>query len=218
MNLSEINTNLNENLYKSFVFYIPQTVFDFKPELIEELIEYRIVDELVLINEKGDVSLVEDAICSLEIMKKSGLLNTNKFLLLDAKGSYETEQYQPLFDSYVTQLSLYVYMTNWMQEHIIEQNFEATDEQKEALKLQSHLFKVHEIEVERLCRLKPTSSNVEFSISNFNKQKPNFFKDISKKVKTIPTSKEPTIKKKKKILLTDEEAEHFLIEQLFAKI
>lgn len=218
MSLSEINNALIEALYKSFLFYIPQKVFEQKPELIGVFIEQRIVDTLVLVNSKGEGKIVHEHLCWLEVMKKVNLLADNKFLLIESKGKYDKEQFNHLFNSYNIQLRFYIHVSKWMYEHVDEQYFNITTDQKESLRTQLELFEAHFKEVHQLFGAKPLSLlKSNFNFSKFNKEYPDFIKNLKEKAKSKPLlPQEKSIKKTKKVLITDKEAELFLIEHVFS--
>ena len=216
MELDKLFTELWQNLYKSFIFYIPE-------RLMPDLDNKDALNMVILIDNQGFDSELNDQVCNHVILGKSMVLNENIFKLIDISERLKKEQFNFFLDKYLEHINFVVYVSDWMQKHVEDDIKDLRSETIQAFESQIHVFLKH-VEDLKSHIIIPDQAlpNQEVNVFEFiendltdikkalniNSDSPNTI--IEKAIEPVP------IKSKKKLpLLTDEEAEAFLLESIF---
>lgn len=216
MELEKVFTELWQNLYKPFVFYIPKS-------LMPELDGNKALNTAVLIDSQGFDSEVKDQLCNHVILGKSMVLNENIFKLIDLNERLKENQFQFFLEKYLEHVNFVVYISNWMHEHLQQDIKGVREDTIQAFGSQVNVFQQH-VEDLRTHIIIPEEelSSKTVNVSEFIETD---LLDIKKALNINGDSSDEIPKKvieevsikPKKILpvLTDEEAEMFLLETIF---
>jgi hypothetical protein len=216
MELEKVFTELWQNLYKPFVFYIPKS---FMPELDGN----KALNTAVLIDRQGFDSEIKDQLCNHIILGKSMVLNENIFKLIDLNERLKEKQFQFFLEKYLEHVNFVVYISDWMDKHVEQDmnglkldTIQAFESQFNVFKQHVEDLRTHIIIPDQVISSKPVnvSEFIETDLLDIKKAL-NINEDSSNEIpkKVI---KEVSLKTKKILpRLTDEEAEIFLLETIF---
>lgn len=234
--------NLTSNLFSHFVFYLPHELFK-GVELSEENrqnIEHNL-DTVFYVDAHLKRHKHDNQSLYVEVLKKRALLNSNTFILLTQKEIRKPYQFAFILDEYQKILDFNLIVAEWMAQKITVFLPNTPQDVKNALQLQSDYFKNHQKELNNYLELaastpQPPNDMMDFVASNFkelnNKLSAMAQNQISQvegeKVlatgiatkEKVETNEEPIItinKKRRKQLITDEEARKFLLKTVFRK-
>jgi len=213
MELEKVFKVLWQNLYKPFVFYIPK-------RLMPELDGNKALNTVFLIDSQGFDNELKDEFSNHLIQSKSMVLNENIFKLIDINERLKKEQFQFILKKYLEHVNFVFYVSDWMGKHVTEDVKDLRAETKEAFQSQVNVFLKHMEELKSHIIIpnqalpKEGIHVIEF-IENDLKEILNFRKN-SDSSKGIENKEASIVKpKKKSVLLTDEDAEVFLLESVF---
>lgn len=216
MELEKVFKELWQNLYKSFVFYIPK-------RLMPELDDNKALDTTVLIDSQGFDSQIKDQLCNHIILGKSMVLNENIFKLIDLSERLKEKQFQFFLEKYLEHVNFVVYISDWMHEHISHDIKDLKADTRQAFESQVNVFKQHvedlktHIIIPDLVLSSKTVNVSEFIERDLLdiKKALNINEDSSSQIPKKNIKELPIKPKKILPLLTDEEAETFLLETIF---
>lgn len=228
MDLVQVLKEMDDSFLKAFIFYISSSFFEHNQKAVAEMIEYRVVDVVILVKSNGEYKDIGNGISSLEILKKRTILEQNRFQLLDAKEKLGDYQYKTLLESYLTRLNFFTYICDWMSTNLSNQSIEVTKEQLNAFELQSTFFKIHRNQIYTDANIVNNDKQViqQYDFENlkkdytavFEQMKTEFFKKKGVTEQQLQSIAPEVIKRKvKKKLITEQEAEDFLLHKLFSK-
>ena len=216
MELEKVFKELWQNLYKPFVFYIPK-------RLMPELDNKDALDMVILIDNQGFDSELKDQLCNHVILGKSMVLNENIFKLIDLNERLKEKQFQFFLEKYLEHVNFVVYISNWMYEHLQQDIKDLQEDTIQAFESQVNVFKRH-VEDLRTHIIIPDQvlSSKTVNVSEFIerdlldiKKALNINEDSSSQIPKKVIEELPIKPKKILPLLTDEEAEIFLLETVF---
>mgnify|MGYP000091332129 CR=1 FL=1 len=217
MELDKLFTELWKNLYKSFVFYIPS-------RLLPDLEHNKALNTVVLIDSKGfDSELLNDESSHYQILGKAMILNDNIFKLIDQSERLPKHKFDFFLEKYLEHVNFVLYVSNWMENNIEIDISDLREETKKSFKSQTQVFLKH---VEDL------KSHIILPNKSLEKQKVNVLKFIENDLTDIKNvlnlnsvkpndsvenvATKTSIKNKNKLpLITEEDAEDFLLETVF---
>ena len=227
MDLAQVHKEMNDSFLKAFVFYVSSSFFEQDQKAVAEMLEYRVVDVVILANANGAYKDIGKGICSLEVLEKRNILEQNRFLLLDAKDKLGDYQYKTLLESYLGRLNFFTYISDWMATNLLNQNFTVTKEQFKAFELQSTLLKLHrnQIYTDDNIISGATQTKRAYDFDNlkrdysvvFEKLKTEFFQKKGIEEQQLKAISPEVVKQKKPKLITEQEAEDYLIRTLFSQ-
>ncbi|GGZ92167.1 hypothetical protein [Algibacter mikhailovii] len=135
---------LRNNLFKSFVFYIPKTLIPEEKKEEWSVPKYAIFfDTIFYIDSKGFDKLLGKELCYGNILNKKALLKTNIFQFIDIKQSLNEQEFSFFMEIYLEQLNFCIYIGQWMSQHITEHIQEYTEDNQRSFELQANLFQLH---------------------------------------------------------------------------
>ena len=218
MGLEKKHKALLENLYKLFIFYVPESIV---PEEKKESIEAKnlepFLNAIIFVDGKGLDRGLDQNPNLLELFGKNSRLDENMFLLLDEKERLTSAQFNFLIKKYSEQMNVFVYVSNWLNENLELYIAMVDDKIRAYFALQKMAFQNHKALLHQnfilnaIPQPKPQKviDQIETTLKALDQ-----FKTI--KEKKQPTSKLPTKKlKKESILITKEQAEDFLLRTVF---
>ena len=227
MDLAQVHKEMDDSFLKAFVFYVSSSFFEQDQKAVAEMLEYRVVDVVILAKANGEYKDIGKGICSLEVLGKRNILEQNRFQLLDAKDKLGNYQYKTLLESYLARLNFFTYISDWMTTNLPNQNFTVTKEQFKAFELQSTLLKLHRNQIYTDANI--VNGNSQFTQHNdfdnlkkdysavFEKLKTEFFQKKGIEEWQLKAISPEVVKLKKQKLITDQEAEDYLLKTIFTQ-
>ncbi|MBD0832827.1 hypothetical protein [Aestuariibaculum sediminum] len=216
--LDAIYTELGNRLIMPMLFYLPKHLWlKADPDTFQYPKYDEYFDCVILIETSGKNYVLEEKHSYIHLMQKLHQLDMNMAKLIQLKEDLEQQSFKFFLDKYYQQLSFYVHISGWLNENVTKDINGVSEETLNAFKLQNDSFISHIKEFEN-CFLKTYSIKaVEEKFENIDISKFNPLKSINipdaMEEKVEPTSKR--IKKPKKILVTEEKAEAFLLKSVF---
>ncbi|RIA09387.1 hypothetical protein OE09_1219 [Flavobacteriaceae bacterium MAR_2010_72] len=216
--MNEIFKSLRNNLAKSYIFYIPDKLYNvFQRTPIKDLVSYEATNRVAYVDRNGDTTTNEDLFKRLDIFAKYNIFEENVIILLEAQSKLDTDLFQYLLDKYWELLDSHTYITGLLFEHISNYIQNVPEPIKSLFDLQRDVFLTHHNKMRNtFTSLKSKYIGVDSKGAFMGK-----FEGLGSNHKTSDTisvqkstiSKTP--KPKKPPLITDTEADAFLLESVF---
>lgn len=215
---------LLKRIYMPSVFYFPIELFpDLSTETKKELDKYQFFEELGILKANGEVEPLKRAANTLEIGKKDGVLEANVFQLLETKERLKRESFVFLLDRYLSYVKTWIYAYNWLLSNFDKQ-FTETDKKLKSLfeyqcvVLDNHL-KILNQKFQFNYSNTPTTNLVDILSKNkemlpLGQSLNNDLKGSVKKVE-VKADQKSVKQNKKKLLLTEKQADDFLLKTVF---
>lgn len=212
---------LRLNLYKPLIFYIPRSIIpDNKKEYFKASRFNNYFNNVIIINQKGFDYQLKDQPSLYHIMGKQGMLDENIFNLLDKKETLNEYQFDFLLSKYLIQINFYVLISEWFNRNMTLHIENLSDEVKNSFKLQYEIFSKHLEQLKSNYFIKekiiPLIDIDAFRL--IEDEFPELNEILSHKPKTgfdKNEFKKSTKKKKKTSIITNQEAEDFLLKVVF---
>ena len=225
MEASKEMESLLKRIYMPSVFYFPYELFpNLSPEIIKELEDYKFFEDFGVLKANGEVGLLRRPTNTLEIFKKSEILEGNIFQLLEMKERLKEPSFNFLLEKYISNVKVWIYVYKWLFDNIDKQILESDKKQKslfeyhcviltnhlEQLNLKFH-FKSNEI----------TTADIVGVLANDNKILPldqSLFQNLQegvKKEELINTKHKVSKQTKKHLLLSEKQADSYLLKTVF---
>lgn len=222
------------NLTDKLIFYIPdnsvikESIIEVNAEGFEDYLQKVIIMDW----HKGPLMYAKSSVQFSELDKTS-LLNKNVLTLIEKKEKLESISFDYIFNRYYDQVRAINIMSNWLND---ESRLKMIDDKRhktiQAFKLQQILFEKHQSELEKVFRSNNINKNNYSTSDKLELQLPILLDQLSKiesnqlsnnKIveQLIATSKKQesqqklASKKPKKILITENDAEQFLLATVF---
>ena len=217
--LFETFETLRLNLYKPLIFYIPRSIIpEDKKEYFEAPRFKDYFNNVIIINQKGRDYELKDQPSFYQIMLKQGMLDENIFNLLDKKETLNENQFDFLLSKYLIQINFYVLISEWFNRNMKLHIDKISDEVKSSFKLQYEVFFKHLEQLKSSYFIKEKihsqhNTNIVELIENEFPELKEIFANKSKN----ELQKRKLIKavKKKTPIVTDKQAEEFLLDTVF---
>jgi hypothetical protein len=228
--LNKIHDELISRLYKPLIFYIPRK---FWVELDGDKWKHKRFDEVfdtvVLMKSDGNNQVLNNDPSYFYILSKTTDLDKNIYTLLDMQAKLEANSFKFLIDKYNQHVNFYVRISTWLFENVQKDILEVTQEALKSFKHQRDAFIIHLEYIQnsfinnQIKPIKPFNTSLTDEDIKSIRGLINNASEVNKLVSEIPKSSESLIKfepirktqKEKKILVTDEEAEVFLLKTVF---
>jgi len=233
--LQQFYKALLPELWNEFMFFIPKIELpaEIKKEL-EFLREYDLVNKPILF----DISFgpyVYEKKHNIKVISKCIDLQNNVFLLLEKRSNSESYEFNYILEKYFEQSSCLFFLTDWLYKNV--KQIEQVDINISGLfMIQFTNYKNHFEEMVK--HFYPNKDQMPFDRFNVNQLIKDYLPDISKrfhreevpilaeinvqKLNALPPLvysplklKQSNIKKKKKVLITEEEAKKVMLESIF---
>jgi hypothetical protein len=207
---------LINGLYRPSIFYIPAVLFPkISEELKQKFKDYRVTNELAILKQTGDTCYIEQCIPLIELLHKESSLENNLFQLHKFKDQLKQVSFKFILDNYMKHVSACTYVYSWLYDHVLDVIENLTEDQKQLFDLQYRLINKHQeclenaflvekpIAIEHIEELIATHTHI-FKDRKFNE----LLTDINKE-------KDNSKQNNKKLLLTDLEADTYLLKTVF---
>lgn len=216
--------SLLKRIYMPTVFYFPKALFpNLSPETKKELKEYHFFEDLGIIKSNGEVGPLKKAFNALEIYKKDGVLEVNIFQLLEMKDRLNGEAFYFLLDKYLSHVKSWVYAYNWLLENFDKQIPKTSKNQKPLFEHQCTILDNHLAKLNQKFQFNFNNTSAinlvdvlskNKSVFPFNKSIYDSLKGSVKKI-DVDHQNKTTKQNKKQLLLTEKEADEFLLKTVF---
>ena len=117
--LHEIFDDLFDNLTQNFLFYIPREILPV--EVSKGLFNQeftRLLNRFIVYDQNSAIRFLEDSTYATHNFSKGSLLNNNVFELLSKKQTLEPEEFSFLINKYYEQSETYFYISDWLNQNI----------------------------------------------------------------------------------------------------
>ena len=217
--LKDKHSELIYSLYKPLIFYVPRKLWanvDDGKWLDKEFDP--VFDKVMLILEDGSDHVLDDSVSSFQMMSKSSALDKNIYELLDLKAKLTPEAFRFLSERYALSVAFYKKVSSWMLEHIKLDVQEVNEETIKYFEIQKIAFNNHWGYIQNHFSV-PEHVRNYVSESDLNGEDVvtmrKFMTDIKVETGNMIEKFQKPKKKEKKILITAESAEKFLLETIF---
>lgn len=232
--LENFCNNLFVNLTEGFVFYIPENSFfnsiidQTEPALLSSFFEKVIIMDW----HKGPLMYAKSSVKFNEL-KKVSLFNKNILALIEKKTKLESQGFHYVFDKYFNQVKALYLLARWLNDSIrLQQAVNTSDNTIQDIKTQKKLLENHIVELNKIFRGKetvvqeqePSTKNLELQVpillDQLNKIESNQLtnsKIVDRLLASTQKQSEKTKlpKKPKKLLISETEAEEFILASTF---
>jgi len=235
MTLEENFAKLRVNIFKSFIFYIPENLI---PEDNEELRSntnfVNALNKIILIKDINSIYELKNQHSLYYILQKKSILDTNLFTLLEKKEVLSKNQFSFFIEKYMELIKFCVIVSDWMNKNLNTFISTPTKEVKNSFQYQSDYFSKHfeylkkhffqinrNIQDRNIDILQQIETNFpELNNTLTTKFKTDVFqnnkkKNIENNSDYLNTKKESCKKKKKTSIITETEAEYYLLKNVF---
>lgn len=224
MQASKDMEELLKRIYMPSVFYFPKALFpDLTPKAKKELDEYHFFEDLGVLKVDGDVGSLKKLTNTLEISKKDNVLEGNIFQLLELKERLKQESFRFLLEKYISHVKTWIYAYKWLLDNFDKQIPETDKNQKSLFEYQCVVLDDH---------LTKLTQKFQFNINRTERvdlvevlkdnnrilpQNQPLYNNLIQGVKEGRESKKQQSEKqtKKQILLTEYQADDFLLKTVF---
>ncbi|MCR8668033.1 hypothetical protein NO995_10095 [Aestuariibaculum sp. M13] len=206
--MNAIFTTIRDNLTRSYLFYIPDTIYnEFQQTEFKDLVPAEATNTIAYRNRKEEITTDETKFNRVEIATKCNLFEENLFLLIDAREKLAESQFQFLMNKYWEHLDIHANITYLMYVNLSKYFKDVSDNVTTLFKLQQDAFLKHHIEIK-------TKFSGFISGSPF-KEKTGGFNVNEIGSEPIKKTTLKALKTKKPQLISDADADAFLLESVF---
>ncbi|MDO7173906.1 hypothetical protein [Mariniflexile sp. AS56] len=220
----EMEALLNR-IYLPTVFYFPHELFpNLSPETKKVLEEYHFFEELGVLKADGEVSSLNQGIHSLELFKKDTILESNLFELLETKERLKSQSFGVLLERYLLNVKAWIFAYKWLHENFSKQIPKDSDNYLPLFEYQSVVLEKHLTSLKQYFKFDDqgglgSNELADVLLENkavfpLNKTVVDDIVEASKGVKQLETLN-PVKKQKKPLLLTNSQADDFLLKTVF---
>ncbi|GAA4301161.1 hypothetical protein [Aestuariibaculum suncheonense] len=206
--MNGIFTTIRDNLTRSYLFYIPDTIYnEFQQTEFKDLVPAEATNTIAFRNRKEEITTNETKFNRVEIATKCNLFEENVFLLIDAQEKLTESQFQFLMNKYWEHLDIHTNITYLMYVNLSKYFKDVSDNVTTLFKLQQDAFLKHHTEIK-------TKFSSFISGSPF-KEKTGGFNVNEIGSEPIKKTTLKAKKTKKPQLISDADADAFLLESVF---
>jgi len=223
--MNDTFNTIRDNLRRYYIFYISSSL----KNAIQHTLFVNSLTELdydVFAYFNKDCKIVRGSVnsFSLEMIEKALLLEQNIFLLFDKKKYLSQNEFSYLLDKYLDDLIIYARISQWLNTNLAASFHDVQHDLKPIFELQAQYFNKHLQEIKDKFKNSKVSENInEKDLLLYFKNHFNAKKNLPLDQKIVETENlnfkalTPIAKskKEKKILVTDEETDAFLLETVF---
>ncbi|MBR9847517.1 MAG: hypothetical protein GYB35_16085 [Algicola sp.] len=216
--LKDKHNELIHRLYKPLIFYFPRKLWADLDEMWKDKKFDTVFNTVVLVQTNGDNYILDNGASSFELLGKASVLSENIYELLDLKAKLSSEAFCFLCERYSLSVAFYKHVSNWMLEHIEDYILDCSEETINSFKIQKEAFDEHWDYIEKQFLIPDHVVNY-FDNAQLNKQDvlktPDFITGDQLLTETIFEKLSKPIRSKKKVLITEEDAEKHLLKTIF---
>ncbi|MCX7551842.1 hypothetical protein [Xanthomarina sp. F2636L] len=216
--LNKKQKELSSRLYKPLIFYIPRKFWvEMDGEKWNDKEFDALFDTVVLMKTDGSNKALQNGSSNYYLLSKTAELDRNIYALLEMRSKLDEDSFQFLAKKYCLDVAFYKRVSAWMLDHIQEDIPDANKETLLSFELQKTAFENH---WEYLQKHFVPSAEIKRNIPEVNLTAEDFeiIQDLvgnPLQSKSENKNSPKTTKKEKKILITEEAAEKFLLETVF---
>ena len=209
---------LTSSLYKPLIFYIPRKFWvEMDGEKWNDKEYDTLFDTVVLMKIDGSNNILNNGASSYYLLEKTAELDKNTYELLEMRTKLDSDSFHFLAKKYFMNVEFYKRISAWMLDHVQEDIPDVNKETLLSFELQKTAFENHWNYIHKhfvpSAKIKTNVSDADLTTKDFNIIQDLVGNPLESKSKN---KKNPnTTKKEKKILITGEEAEKFLLETVF---
>ena len=225
MGSSDDMEGLLKRIYQPTVFYLPYELFPtLSVKAKKDLEAYGIFEDLGILKSDGDVSSINQKGNGFELYRKNVVLEANLFQLLEMKERLKSQSFGFLLEKYLSNVNAWIYAYNWLRLNLVKQIPQATESNIAMFEYQKVVMENHLTSLKQYFEFKPQSNPTKKEIANIlldNKETLPLdnvlIDDIVAATKGIGSvEKHKPIKKvEKKLLLTEKQADDYLLKTVF---
>lgn len=225
--LNKIHDELIDRLYKPLIFYIPRKFWvEFDGEKWNDKEFDELFDTVVLIKRDGKNQALNNETSYFHILGKKEELDKNIYTLIDLKARLEISSFKFVIDKYCQHINFYIRVSTWLFEHVDNDIAEITQETINSFTFQKEAFEKHRNYLQKNF-LTPKQKNDNGKIKSLTEEDLKSIRTLLNTSENVSTKKTITsreienqektkiIKKEKKVLVTEKEAEKFLLKTVF---
>lgn len=216
--LKDKHSELIHRLYKPLIFYLPRKIWaDVDDKFLNKEFD-TVFNTVILMRENGDNHALNNSASAFCILGKAASLDKNIYDLLDLKVKLTSEAFQFLSEKYSLSVAFYNHVSHWMLEHVKDDILDCSEETINSFEIQKVAFAKHWDYIQMHFSVPDHINNyfdsIQLTTENISKipdfitggrvQKERIFENLVK----------PKINKKK-VLITPQEAETFLLKTVF---
>ncbi|WCO02287.1 hypothetical protein [Psychroserpens ponticola] len=177
-----------------------------------------VFNTVILMRENGDNYILDNDASSLYLLSKASALADNIYELLDLKAKLSPEAFSFLCERYSLSVAFYKHVSNWMVEHVKHDIPDCSEETINSFGIQKVAFTEHWDYIEKHFLIPKHIENY-FDSAQLNTQDivkiPDFITGDQSQTERIFEKLAKPIKNKKKVLITEDEAEKLLLKTIF---
>lgn len=225
MRTSQEMEGLLKRIYLPSVFYFPEELFpNLSLETKQALEAYRFFEDMGILKIDGKVSSIHQVINSLELYRKEVVLESNLFQLLEMKERLKEKTFGFLMGRYLSNVQAWMYAYSWLFENLEKQILQVTETHKSLFEYQKVVLTKHMADLKLHFELHNYSDSTKTEPVNVlleNKKSFPFEESLIDDVVEASAGNKQIEKQKqykkvnKKVLLTVEEADEYLLKTIF---
>ncbi|MBR9846862.1 MAG: hypothetical protein GYB35_12510 [Algicola sp.] len=217
MALNKDMLDLIATVHKPVIFYLPERLFpNLPPDVIKGFEAISLLNTLFLIDEKGTPGPIDGSIKYVTLLGKPKILKSNIFQLLEMKSNLNKDTFLYLLNDYNKEVSTWVSATEVIKNDALHETVNYAKTLQSYLDLQYQCLRDHQLELNS--KFGEWKSDVEFErISKVFKKSSsiNSKSNVSLKA-SVEDKRKTTIRlNKSKSLISDEEADKYLLNTIF---
>lgn len=219
MKAEEIYSNLKDELYVPFIFYISSSLIpDDKKEIFNHPDIKGHLDKIWILGNDLKFLDLKSKPRLLDLMTRNEKLEQNMFKLFEAKETLNKLKFSYVLDKYHSQINFYVMVSKWLHDNVRKEIKDVDSATSGYFFIQKKLFLNHFNKLNELfynqTKTTTNSINVFNHIENNIPSVKDFFKHTSTNTKKQNVVKKTTTKIKP-VLITDDEARTYLLKTVF---
>ncbi len=216
--LKEKHGELIHKLYKPLIFYLPRKLWaDQDIKWMDKEFD-SVFDTVILMRKNGHNYILDNGASSFYMLGKTASLDENIYELLDMKAGLSPKAFHFLSERYSLSVAFYRHVSNWMAEHVKEDVFNCSEETIRSFEIQKAAFDKHWDYIQEHFpvpdQTKNYFDNPQLNIKNIF-DIPDFVTGDKSRTERIFKKLAKPRSNEKKILITGDEAERFLLKTVF---
>ena len=220
--LDQFYNQLTQRLSQPLLFYFSRRLWNLvgKEQWEDEQFEH-VFDTVILVKPDGSNMFLNNEPSTFHIIFQKEQFDKNMFQLLDAQKRLDEKQFKYLLDKYYVHLNFFVKTSSLMVDNIQNDIKDISQETLQSFRLQHSAYREHWSSVQQ--NFKETSLSKPLTLDKtLNEKELKSFQNLIFPTGILPNIKNKAslvpfkrTKRKKKILVTEEEATAFLLKTVF---
>lgn len=208
MSLQKEIQALMDSIRLPILFYLPEELADnTSDETKQQLTDIGFIQQLFFLSKDNEAAIYKEGIHDLAIAEKQKLLKYNIIQLMEMQSRLSEKSFQIMIDNYYQEVRAWQWSSEWMSKNAKDNLIGYANVMQSSLEMQSTILKEHQLELESTFEKFKNPKNKQ------NALRTNALNTYQEKVSQIEIDNLKT--KNKKVLLTDVEADVYLLEKVF---